>query len=59
MLLGSPEKYEHVTMEDARRLDILWQGKEVMDFDEMRKVASKEEIELPVYVKRALKARNK
>jgi hypothetical protein len=55
---GSPEKYEHVAMEDVRRLDVLWQGKEVQDFDAMRNVASKAGIELPIYVKRALKERN-
>ncbi|HZK76859.1 MAG TPA: HNH endonuclease [Candidatus Kapabacteria bacterium] len=55
---GHPEEYEHVAMEDARRLDLLWQGQEVKDFDAMRNVASKEGIELPKYVKRALKARS-
>ena len=54
---GNPDNYEHVAMEDARRIDLLWQGKEVQEFDTMRDAAAREGVELPVFVKRALKAR--
>ncbi len=55
---GHPEDYEHVAMEDARRLDLLWQGKEVKIFDDLRDKANTEGVKLPDFVKRALTARS-
>ncbi len=56
---GSPENYAHVAMEDARRLDLLWQGKEVNDFDTLQDKAALQSIPLPEFVKIVLRQRGR
>jgi hypothetical protein len=50
-----PESYKHVAMQDSRRLDLVWLGKEVAVPDELRQRAKIENQPVPEYVKRVLK----
>ena len=35
-----PESYSHVAMQQLRRADVVWQGKEVRDYDQLAKIAA-------------------
>lgn len=37
-----PEDYNHVAMHDIRRADLVWQGDEIVDYDQLRSVAANE-----------------
>lgn len=37
-----PEDYSHVAMEEVRRVDVVWQGKEVEDHDRLARLAATE-----------------
>lgn len=50
-----PECYSHVAMVAQRRLDIVWNGDEVAQFEAAKAQAVKSAISMPEYVKRALK----
>ena len=50
-----PESYSHVAMQQIRRLDIVWQGKEINDYDSILKLSKKEGVKLPDFVKEVLK----
>ena len=52
---ASPEAYEHVAMQDSRRLDLVWLGDEVVVHDELREQASSKRQTIPEYVKRILR----
>ena len=52
---ASPESYEHVALQDARRLDIVWLGKETEVYDELRGRARTAKKAVPEYVKRILR----
>ena len=50
-----PEDYDHVAMKDIRRLDLVWQGKEVKDYDALIRLSEDENVDLPEFIKLALK----
>ena len=50
-----PESYKHIAMRDIRRLDILWAGGEVTEYDRLRKAAAKVKEKTPEYVKNVLR----
>lgn len=52
---ASPETYTHVALQEIRRLDIVWAGHETKDYDALRKRAKALHMEMPDYVKTALK----
>jgi hypothetical protein len=52
---ASPEDYDHVAMRQMRRLDIVWEGKEVADFQAMASAAEESEEPMPEFVKRVLR----
>lgn len=52
-----PEKYSHIAMQDIRRLDIVWTGGEVVDHDQILKLAESAGEPLPEHVKRVLRER--
>ncbi len=54
---ASPSEYSHIAMADIRRLDVIWQGDEVEVFDQIRGQAARLKLEVPAYVKVALKKR--
>lgn len=56
-----PESFSHVAMRDVRRLDILWAGDEVSEYDRLEEVAAEAQEKVPEYVKNVLRVhfRNK
>lgn len=50
-----PESYKHIAMRDIRRLDLLWSGDEVVEYDLLREEARKQNEEAPEYVKNMLR----
>ena len=49
-----PESYKHIAMRDIRRLDLLWSGDEIADYDTLVKEAEKVHEDAPEYVKNLL-----
>ncbi len=52
---ASPEDYDHIAMEQRRRVDITWVGDEVREYDALRDLARGDGVRLPDYVKRILR----
>lgn len=50
-----PESYKHIAMHDIRRLDLLWSGTEVKDYEKLIKEATKIQEKVPEYVKKVLR----
>lgn len=46
-----PEDYEHIAMQQVRRMDIMWTGKEIPAYDRLRKRTIELQKELPAFVK--------
>ena len=51
-----PESYSYVAMRDIRRLDIMWSGDEVNDYESLRDEAEESDEELPIFVKNVLRS---
>jgi hypothetical protein len=51
---ASPEKYNHVAMRQIRRIDLVWQGKDVKQYDKLKSDAAKAGLEIPQFVKAVL-----
>lgn len=51
-----PESYKHIAMRDIRRLDLLWSGDEVADYEILIEEAEKVREEAPEYVKKVLRS---
>jgi hypothetical protein len=49
-----PEKYSHVAMRQIRRVDLIWQGEEVAQYDKLKSDAAKSSLEIPQFVKAVL-----
>ena len=49
-----PEDYQHVAMQQIRRLDISWSGAEIDDYERLRVAATMNDATMPDYVKRVL-----
>lgn len=52
---SSPNKYTHISLRNIRRLDIVWLGEEVKDFESVKKEAQKLLLDLPKFVKVVIK----
>ena len=52
---ASPETYTHIAIQEIRRLDIVWTGKETKDYDALVERAKALHVNMPDYVKAALK----
>lgn len=52
---ASPENYDHVAMKQMRRLDVVWEGKEVGDFETVAEAAKQTDEPMPNFVKRVLR----
>ena len=50
-----PESYSHVAMREIRRLDVLWVGEEVTEYDQLKETAGKVGEETATYVKNVLR----
>lgn len=54
---GAPERYHHIALTPARRLDLLWAGAETDDFEALRTQAEAGGIPIAELAKRLLKGR--
>ena len=50
-----PEAYNHVAMREVRRLDLMWSGHEIVEYDALRSESAKQKKELPAFVKEVLR----
>lgn len=50
-----PESYTHIAMRDIRRLDLLWSGEEIVEYDLLVEAAANVQEEAPQYVKQVLR----
>ena len=50
-----PDSYEHVAMNEIRRLDIIWAGPETVEYDALTKKAKNAGKAIPEFVKDVLK----
>jgi hypothetical protein len=50
-----PESYSHIAMQNIRRLDILWTGEEVAEYERLLEEAAKAQEQAPEYVKNLLR----
>ena len=49
-----PENYSHVAMRQIRRVDVVWQGKEVKQYDTLKSDAAKSGVGIQQFVKEVL-----
>ncbi|MEW6353280.1 MAG: HNH endonuclease [Pseudomonadota bacterium] len=49
-----PENYSHIAMRQIRRLDLVWQGKEIAVYEKLKAQARSLEKEIPLFVKEIL-----
>ncbi len=49
-----PEDYSHVAMRQVRRADLIWQGKEVEQYERLKKDAKESGQSIPVFVKKII-----
>lgn len=49
-----PENYSHVAMKQVRRADLIWQGKEVEQYDRLKRDAKESGQTIPEFVKRII-----
>jgi len=49
-----PENYEHIAMEQVRRVDLLWTGDEIEVYEQLKQRASDRHIDLPELIKEIL-----
>ncbi len=54
-----PETYQHVAMRDVRRLDLIWSGDEVTEYESLRKRTERNRLEMASYVKKLLRSHMK
>jgi len=56
---GDPKNYNHIAMEEVRRLDIQWSGDEIRYYDELKIIAVKNGLELPLFIKKMIADKSK
>jgi hypothetical protein len=49
-----PEKYSHVVMRQIRRVDLIWQGENVAQYEKLKSDAATAGLEMPQFVKDVL-----
>ncbi|GAA4738902.1 HNH endonuclease signature motif containing protein [Flavisolibacter ginsenosidimutans] len=54
---GTPDNYNHIAMEQVRRLDLQWSGDEIKYYDAIKLIAQQQNIELPKFIKQVLAKR--
>ena len=55
---ASPESYAHIALEIIRRLDIVWRGKEVPDYERLVKMSKRANKNIPDFVKDIISKRS-
>lgn len=56
---GSPTNYNHIALNEIRRLDMHWTGDEVIYYDTIRLIAEQNNIKLPDFVKTVIADKTK
>ena len=56
---GNPANYNHIALEDIRRLDLHWKGSEVKYYDAIKIIADQNKIELPDFIKKIIEDKSK
>lgn len=51
---ANPESYSHIALQEVRRLDLNWSGKEAAVYDALKAQAEANRLPVPTYVKRLL-----
>lgn len=51
---GNPFEYNHIALQEVRRLDLQWEGEEVKNYDAIKIAADSKNIEMPDFVKQLL-----
>lgn len=54
---GNPDKYQHVAMEQVRRLALQWNEHEIHYYDALKLIADQNNLELPQFIKQLLAER--
>ena len=49
-----PEAYSHVAMREVRRLDLMWSGEDVSEYEALQAESAKSKVDLPEFVKGGL-----
>ncbi len=52
---GNPADYYHVALNEIRRLDIVWRGKEVEQYEKLKQLAKENKETVPDFVKKVIK----
>ena len=52
---GNPQDYTHIALNNIRRLDIQWEGKDVEYYEQLKKIANENKIDLPDLVKKIIR----
>jgi hypothetical protein len=50
-----PEEYSHIAMQDIRRIDIIWSGREVEEYNHLKEKTDELQQDIPSYVKEIIK----
>ena len=51
---GNPTNYNHIAMEQVRRLDLQWNGDEIKYYDALKIIADQNNLELPEFIKKII-----
>ena len=51
---ANPDEYTHIALREVRRVDLLWDEKEIEIYERLRKKAQKSELTIPEYVKKII-----
>ncbi|MEK7433801.1 MAG: HNH endonuclease [Cyanobacteriota bacterium] len=49
-----PENYQHIAMNDIRRVDILWKGEEISQYNKFKQLSDKEKISVQDLIKKII-----
>ena len=52
---SSPHAYQHIAMEDARRVELVWLGAETEDYDKLQHSATSDNQPVPAHIKKILR----
>jgi 5-methylcytosine-specific restriction endonuclease McrA len=51
---GNPDDYTHIALREVRRVDILWHENEVQTYEKLKKMARRNRVRVPLYVKKII-----
>lgn len=51
---GNPGNYVHISLREVRRMDIIWEGNEIMVYERLKQLAQKNKFPIPDFVKKII-----